>query len=337
MAVRGLIYATSFEHGSTTVMGQEGWDASGCTINTTNYHAENGVGEPHSVDIDGASASSPRTPARSGSQRFACWLRAQGTAAKAGFLFESAGSAQCWLELQTDGALKVYRGDDVFGTLLDTSASVMDRSVPNWIAVECVAANSGTLTVRVNGLQVYTYSGDLQALGSPGWDRLRLRTVTFTSDHTIDNLLVFDDSSSWLPGPMVAQVKLPSSVVSGTLTGSSATGADRWQNVDVAGDQSVWNETAAAGDGDLYGADALDPMGSVLAVVVCVEAERAGGITTIEPAVSVGGTTDYATAQGLPASGFGSVSGIWEENPDTAAAWSATQASAADLGARFQA
>ena len=75
----------------------------------------------------------------------------------------------------------------------------------------------------------------------------------------------------------------------------------------------------------------------MLAVVVNLEAERAGGITTVEPVLEDDGNADYASAQTLPVSGFGSVQGIWEENFNTASPWTSSEASAAIIGARFQA
>jgi hypothetical protein len=213
----------------------------------------------------------------------------------------------------------------------------MDRSVANWIAVRCVADNAGTLQISVNGVAVYSYSGDLQYLAGTGWNQLRLRVATTTADHTLDNLLILDSSDTWMAPPHVAQVKLPSSVISGALTGSASTGSARWENVDDPAGTSDYNEAAAAGDGDLYGTTTIETMGSVLAVIVCAEAERAGGITTLEPVVSQGGTTDYATAEGLPVAGFGAVWSVWETNPDTAATWVSADAIDADIGARFQA
>jgi hypothetical protein len=340
MAVRGLIYATSFEHNSTTTMGREGWDTTNASINTTNYHTENGVGEPHSLNIDGASASGPRTPSKNDAQRIAFWLRPGNTASvtKFAMIFGTGSGEQVYLEWQTDGTVKVYRGDDIFGTLLVTTGVLLDRSLANWVAVRLIADNSGTLTIAINGTQVYTTTAyDLQAIGSAGWTRCRFATPNFTSDNIIDNLLMFDSSGSWLPGPIVCQVKTVSSVVSGALTGSASTGASRWENVDVAGGSTPYNEAAAAGDGDVYGCTALSTMGDVLAVVVCLEAERAGGITTLEAGVKSGGTTDYDTAHTLAVSGFEAIQSIWEEDPNTVATWTSSNASAADIAARFQA
>ncbi len=338
MAAHGLIYATTFHHGSTTFMAAEGWDTSGLSINTSVYHTEDGVGEPHACNVSGTTQTG-RTPTWTDPQRVAFWLAPQtGTPDHAGFCFEQGASTQVYLRFQTDGTVKVTRGDEVFGTLLATSPALLNRSVGNWVAIRLVADNAGTLEIAINGVSVYTYTDDLQATGSPGWTRIRLRTATENASHVIDNLLVFDSSESWLPGPQVAQVRQPTSVVSGTLTGSASTGSSRWQNVDDQGAGGTdYNEAAAAGDGDRYGAGSLSGVGEVLAVVVQAEAERAGSITALELGVNSNGTADYAAPVALPSSGVGVVTAVWEEDPAAAAAWTPARASAADLLARFAA
>lgn len=229
------------------------------------------------------------------------------------------------------------------GLVASSAGGTWTQGVGHWLAINLKADNAGTCEVFVDGVSVVAYSGDTQESASPDWDRFSLGdafSVWPGMTGNVDDIICTDDDSGAMVLPL-AEAYLcpifPTSVISGNLTGSSATGPDRYQNVDEQPvNRADYNEAAAVSDEDLYGLQNPPSFIGCHGVVVYSEATRDGAITQVENHIVSGGSDTYDTAVVLPASpGYGVATTAMARNPDGDVPWLIATVNALQVGARF--
>jgi len=339
-----VLYATSFEGGSVAYMILAGWTGSNLAIHSgTRVHRTlAGVGGSFAMDITGAGVLT-RTPVFSTTSRwFHTYFAPQDadTPATAVFVFERSGAFTFTVRINPTGTIELIRGDTA-GTVVATSAGVINRGVPHWLAIQLLAADAaGTCEVWSDGVLVVSFTGDTKAHTTlANWDQVRLVASGFSADHTIDDVIVTDSTTGRVV-EHVAPVMVVDGVSSGNLTGVPVTGANRYQNVDEGGangatSQTDYNQAVAVNDEDIYTLSDPPTPTSVLCAVFWAEAARSGGITQAEIRVESGATTVSGPVEVLPASDYEANFYIRETDPDTAAAWTAAGLNAAKAGIKF--
>ncbi len=218
-----------FEVGRLTAVEELGWNTDRLAMSN---QAVGSCGGDWSVTISGASISGPRTPTLANAKYIGFAVEPITSPTEFVVIFESGTTAQCSVLFKTDGSIDLYRGDRFGGTVIDSSGVVYNPAAVNWVEIEVVAANSGSVELQINGASVYTYSGDTQDSGSSGWTRVRLADVFVAASVRVDNVVLSDSTETWIGAMPLVQVKRPTSVASGNLTGTPTTGSNRYQNVD---------------------------------------------------------------------------------------------------------
>jgi len=207
-----------------------------------------------------------------------------------------------------------------------------------WVYVEVSATvhdSTGTITVRLNGTQVATYTGDTRNGGTATTiDRIVLGYIG-GSDYAgglpyIDDLYISDSA-------FLGDVRVQTSV--GTGAGSSTqftptSGSNYDCTNDIPDNAANYVASATSGHRDTYA------MGNLTANTVLVHAVQLvthayksdAGAASLKGAIKSGATVAYGATTALPTS-MGAVTDIWLTNPDTSGAWSLATVDALEAGA----
>jgi len=99
--------------------------------------------------------------------------------------FRKGGSLQAYVFIDNQGRIKIIDGG---GTQLAISAATYNFSTGAWISISANLTNTGTITVKVNGVSAVTYTGDVQYLATSQWDQFEVLTTG-----EIDTVISIDD------------------------------------------------------------------------------------------------------------------------------------------------
>jgi hypothetical protein len=331
-----LLDAEGFEITSQTVLSSSGQQFTGTfTFTTTNRHIDYaGNGGAKALQYPGNGNWYSRSVGTSAAEvtmyqyHNVSWPASSSNAY--GVEFQLAGQQQCFLNFGFDGYLRLYQG----GSILDVSTATFPRGVGLWVEMYCVAANAGTMIVKINGVTFINFSGDTQREASPGWDRIRTYAGSGAT-MIIDDVYIWDTQNSMPYGSEEYIVLLPpTSDVSVALTRSA--GAANYETVDENPfSASDYNEGTSATLEDIYGHSGLPWTPTSIAFVgVAFYGSRDGTLTTWTPLID-SGTKDYGSAFAPGASGTSALDyQFWEVDPNTASAWAAAAVNATDFGAK---
>ena len=259
-------------------------------------------------------------------------------------------TVQCEVGLNSLGQLYVGRGwtsvyTDCTSTpgyaplaYLATKPTVFDTTGWHYIELSATIGASGSYNVQVDGLSVLSASGvNTQASGTAGANRVQ---IGWNNGLSVDDLYICDGQGSapWngLLGDVRVQALLPAA--DGDLAQFvPSTGTSHFALVDEVppnGDTD-YVSSANAGDVDLYQmGDVAAVSGDVLGVQVLASARKDdAGTRTLTPVIKTGGVEHDGTAVALGTS-YAYVSQIWEQNPETSAPWTITEANALQAGVK---
>jgi hypothetical protein len=252
------------------------------------------------------------------------------------------GTAQCDLRLNTDGTLSVTRN----GTSLTSGTSVTALSANTWYYIEwkvtiADSISASTCKVRINGVDAITVATgqDLKNTANSSANQLYLGHYTVTSAGNIwyyDDLYVCNTSGSVnndFLGDVRVETLYPSGA--GNTTQFTPSAGSNYQCVDDADpdDDTTYVESGTVGHVDTYAFDDLSASPtSVFGIQTVIMARKTdGGSRTATPVVRSGGTDYDGTTFGL-ADTYTCDHQVWENDPDTAAAWTESGINAAEFG-----
>ena len=233
-------------------------------------------------------------------------------------------------------SLYVYRGTTA-GTLLATASSVIPPA-GFWchISVMCtVDPTNGRVKVNINGVNVLDFTGNTQNTANTRIDRVRIFGIaTGSGNNFFDNWII----ATGLPtDPMLPEIRVYSQFPTGNdavqfaVTGSAA----NWSAVNEApanGDTS-YTYSSTVGQQDTFTFSAPSIGATVHALQVCYDARRDDAGPRAMRAVVKPTTTAYDSgADDTLSSTYYVYKKIWMTNPDTSAAWTPAQATAAKFG-----
>jgi hypothetical protein len=181
-------------------------------------------------------------------------------------------------------------------------------------------AGAGTFTVYMNGVQMFTFSGDVTTDGVAALANIRLKDESLTGfggQRWWSEVIVTDSDTR----SMNLQTLAP---VANGNTHNFDTGTPAAANVNeiVLNDATIDGSTAA-GQIDEYTIPAIAPgTFSILAIGVSLRAQTglSGGPAHVDLAVRSGGT-DYFSANKALIVAFADFQNWWSTDPNTAAAW----------------
>lgn len=230
--------------------------------------------------------------------------------------------------------LSVYRGT-TSGTLLTTATGAIPPA-GFWchVSVMCtVNTTNGRVKVNIDGVTVIDFTGNTQNTANTRIDRVRF-PVTTSNGYNYDNWII----ASGLPtDPMLPEIRVYTQFPTGndaaqfTVSGAAA----NWSAVNEAppnGDTS-YNYSSTVGHQDTFTFSAPSIGATVHALQVCYDARRDDAGPRAMRAVVKPTTTAYDSgADDTLASTYFIYKKIWMTNPETSAAWTPGQATAAKFG-----
>lgn len=263
---------------------------------------------------------------------------------------DSAGAAQCCLGfIPADGLLRVYRGSSTITTVIATASSAMTQDA--WHVIEMrfqiTSATVGTVEVWLDNVRVINFSGDNSNTANVNVLSVQIGPLNTASSSTgmTGVYLAFDDIAindtagtvnNGRPGDGRVVLLTPNGAGSSTqfVRGGTDTGANYSQVNEIPPSLAQYVSSATVGNRDLY---TLADLGvavasiNVVEVVSLAQNTDAGG-GSLAPTVKSGATTSEATAVALGTTA-GYITGRWETDPSTGAAWTATGVNALEVGA----
>jgi hypothetical protein len=325
------VYECGFEAGDTDYYEEEGWAFYGSTAVTTTasevHTTFDGNGGSRALHIDDDVAS-PYIGTTGRWLQF-WWHPVNPSVSYLTVEFVRGGSIQATINFTTAGLVVLNRGAS---TVL--ARGTWTPGVDHWIAIEAYLQNSsGVITVYIDGSQVATYTGDTQALALADWDRFQFGD--YNKNCSVDDIIVTTNSEGRLAEHIITGL-VPNGDDATQLTPS--TGSDNYALVDeIPQSTTDYNEATATTEQDTYDVTNLGyTPDSIHCVGLWAYAVRSGAITDAKLVVKSGTTTDLSSAHGLPADGqYAPFNNIWNTDPDTASAWTASGVNAMKAGIQF--
>lgn len=229
--------------------------------------------------------------------------------------------------------IDLYRG----ATLLDSSASY---STQNWHYFEFKAViatgTGGSYTLRHNQTVDFSDTGVNTAnSGAADWDALDIHNTGVDGSMALDDIYLLDGTGSAnndFLGDSVIEGRLPTGD-GGTLDWTPSSGAVHWDLLDDFTDSTnVSSDTP--GDIDYLTFDSLSFItGTIHGVMTMMTVGLdALGTRTVRHKALSGATTGNGSSQTVETTGYTTLYDIFEQDPDTAAAWDIAGINAATFG-----
>ena len=248
------------------------------------------------------------------------------------------------LSLNSDGTLSVIRGDHSSGAVLGTT-SALTLNVFTYIEWKVtLSASVGTHDVRFNGITAMTPLTGQNTASMTTWNTFELGQRNFGNSWPggamsvdYDDLYASDGSGASPWNGFLGDCRVDAGVPSGA--GASAqwtpSAGSNYQNVDDAApdDDATYNETTTVGHVDTFVVpDAASAGATIRGVQVNLSAKKTdAGECTIAPVVRHS-STNYVGADIAPATAYANLTGVFQTNPGTSAAWVEADFNAAEFG-----
>lgn len=266
-----------------------------------------------------------------------------------GIYTDSGATGHLYLRRLSTNSLALYRGDPGSGALYNPSGTVIAATAVgtldgNWHYIEMyatISATSGQVTVRVDGKQVLSFTGNTKNGGtSTNIDAIRFRTGRYiTSPNcvvSIDDFYVCDATGT-VNNTFLGDVRVQSLVpnAAGSSTQLAPTGsANNYANVgEVPYNGATYNASPTSGQRDMYGlSDLAASTTTVYGLQSVAHMQKSdAGTANAKVALKSGGSLYYDTTQSLSTSAVGYVQ-MREVDPATATAWTVATANALEAG-----
>jgi hypothetical protein len=194
----------------------------------------------------------------------------------------------------------------------------------------------GTITVKLDGVEVMDFDGDTNYSGTARFDAVYFGQTDdgYVSGYVDD--VVFDDST-WPGDTRIQAIKATGDVT--TTEWTPSTGAN-WNCIDETPASSSDYVTVNANDKiDLYTlANLVGNISSVVCVQVQASAKYEGSPTPTKLAlVARSGGTNYTSSDITMTTALTEYVNLWTQNPDGPAAWDETNVNALAIGIKSRA
>lgn len=248
-------------------------------------------------------------------------------------LSNSGGTSQLYMTYKgSDGKFRVYRTG---GTLLATGTGSVTQGTGNWGYVEwqvTIGPSAGTSVVNLNGVADSTFTGNTQAT-SP---YTTIDTVKLENAYVFDDVYMADGTGS-VNNSFLGNVRVLPLVPNGAGASTQFTPStgSNWSCVDALPIQNTTDVTAASGGGDIdtYTLSSLSyTPASVLGVQTNISAAQSGGTVTAKTILRASGTNYAGASNSVTQSGQLWFGDMWNTNPATSAAWTASEVGGIQAG-----
>jgi len=253
-------------------------------------------------------------------------------------LLDSAAATQIQIiRIAASGQLEVYRG----GTKLGTCGHL----TPNWQVWEIhliVNNTTGVLDIWVDGVLVFTFSGDTQETGNANVGSIALEYASSSADavightHNFDDLAINDVSGSVNNGQIgrggIHALVPTSDTAQKDFTPDS--GSTNFSQVDEipADDNTTYVQSSTVGHRDLYGLADIAGNGLASAVAIVGRVVSANGAGAQGALTVKSNTTVQEGPTKSPGTSYEYVHDIINTDPDTTAQWTLSGINALEAG-----
>lgn len=239
------------------------------------------------------------------------------------------------IRINADGSVSILNSGGT--TIASSAAGLFIAGAWNYIELKLVIAGaSGSCEVQINGVNgIATTTGNF---GSTNAGVVNMYADRFimpdNSDMYFDDLYVTDSSSpnAGFMGDVHVYTYFPDA--DGTyLDFVPNTGSTHYTQVDdnPPDDDTTYVSAASSGDRDSYDYPNVAP-GIIKGIQINQYCRKSGsGLSQVKPLVRSGGS-DYAGAAQTVVASYFDFTTLYDENPDTSAAWTATEFNAAEFG-----
>ncbi|MGD9649630.1 MAG: hypothetical protein AB7U41_02450 [Dongiaceae bacterium] len=252
--------------------------------------------------------------------------------------YDSDGNTQCYVNLTSAGIFQLYRGT----TLIASSSNSIPNGSWNYIEVQLSIANSGgVFEVRVNEQVWVSFTGDTQQSST---NTLANRIILYGRDVHVayDDLYICDGVGS-TNNTYLGDVRIDTVRPNGAgnyADFSRQGGATNWENVDdtLIDADSGYNYSNTVGHKDSFDCANLPSIaGTIFGVQVSLGARKDDAGSRTLRALTRLASTDYEGSDLAPGTDYRFFRHIWEQNPNTSAAWTEAQINGAEFGYKVQA
>lgn len=250
--------------------------------------------------------------------------------------FWSTSADLFYIKVAIGGAIQAIRGS----TVLATSVNTLTTGGWNYIEVYYYPDNSaGVCTVRVNGAEWLTCSGDTRNNDNIMAAVRLVNTTPIGVNVQFDDLVINDTdgsvNNSWT-GQQKLYLAIPNA--SGDATDLTASAGNNWEAVNEAPpDTSSYVYSSTATEKDLYNVDdplaGTETLGSVTVNIVAKLDSGSGNLATTIKA----GTTEDDGADIALTENWTWYQQTWNVNPDDSAAWEPADIDALQIGVEIKA
>jgi hypothetical protein len=252
---------------------------------------------------------------------------------KAMMTFRNGSTEICKLGVDQNGALKFGRGDFTTNNVCSSSNGAIVAGAWNYIEVELVRAtgSGGSVNVYLNGALVANASST--NTGASSIDNIAITTEAASSGNRwIDDFYIVNTNTK-LGECKIETLRPTADTAQKDWTPNS--GANNYSRVNntTFDDDTSYNADATVGHKDLFDLADLSSTPSSIKAVQTVFVARKDDATTRTARVNMknGSTTTNGTTRSM-ASTYGLWNDIYETNPDTSAAFTASNVNAMQLG-----
>jgi len=226
------------------------------------------------------------------------------------------------------------------GNTVSTALGLFDYPVWEWVELKIYYhASAGTMEIRRNGATVASDTGlDTGTMPDPFYITYGITGSAGVNGVSFTTLYICDGTGSY-NNDFLGEVEIVTLYPSGNgnssgMVGSDADQTDNYLLVDEVGDPSSTDYVGSSteGDKDTYAMDDLTGSPDILAVRVSLFAGNDdAGTKYIRPLVRTA-STDYAGTSVPLSTEYAGVDGLYEENPNSSAAWTASQVNSIEVG-----
>ncbi len=264
-----------------------------------------------------------------------------GSAAEFLFCVRQAGTIHFWVQILTNGQIRVIQGN---GTVLGTTSNALSTGAFYYMSfkVKIADGTSGTVDILVNGVSWLSVSSlDTRNGGSATWDEFVYGKLVSTASISwdFDDLYLADDSGSgW--NAMKSDVRIDALYPTSngtTRDWTRSTGSDDFSLVDetAPNDDTDYLEAAAAGDLVTMGFPDAPAVGAdIYGVQVVVSAKKTDAGSAGHKGATRIGSTDYLGTEVGLTTGYTFQRQCWDLSPDSGVAWTESEFNAAEFGAQ---
>lgn len=240
------------------------------------------------------------------------------------------GGSRSAVVITASGAIGIITGNSTSTTpFLQTADGLITAGNWNYIEVTITAATSatGSASISINGLSVATISSVQTASSGTVYGIVSVRL----SNSACDDFYVTNDSTKLGPVHMTLQA---ASADTTQADWTPSTGTSHFACVDtVPVDTTTYVSASAASKYDLYAlGDLSGTPASIKAVAPLVVAKKDdSGLRTLRTKMKSGTTTSNGAEFPLN-TGYAQIMDVYTQNPDTSAAWTASDVNALQVG-----